>query len=167
MGVLSSRGGKNVAGPPAGMVETPILPPSRASASSRSEPIKPLHTEQQDAGASGEAEPTSVPARGRGRPSLARGTAKPVTESRFKPKNVRRDAGELEQLARKEQMRLAGIAANNAREQARWLRGRGRPARGRGDVMGRGAGSRSASGVFGVMPEGTRGSANWNNMITC
>jgi len=103
-------------------------------------------------------------ARGRGG---ARGGRVKTTESRFKPKNVRRDKTELKQLAEKEQARLAGIAAEAAREEARALRGRGRLMRGRGDAMGRGAGlgrpAGAASGIFGVVPEALRksGGQEW------
>jgi DNA-directed RNA polymerase III subunit RPC4 len=85
------------------------------------------------------------------------GRGKGAAESRFKPKNIRRDAGELQELAQKEQARLAGIAQDRAREEAKLVRGRGRPPRGRGDVMGRGAAvgraTATASGVFSVAPE--------------
>ncbi|PBP17088.1 DNA-directed RNA polymerase III RPC4 [Diplocarpon rosae] len=80
----------------------------------------------------------------------------PKAPSKFKPKAVRTDASKLAELARKEQERLAGIAATRAREEAKLLRGRGRPARGRGDVMGRSAGrggGSGGSGLFGAMPE--------------
>jgi len=99
----------------------------------------------------------SVPSATRGGRGGARGRAKNAAESRFKPQNVRRDAGELHELAQKEQARLAGIAQDRVREEARASRGRGRPPRGRGDVMGRGAGmgrgAATASGVFSVAPE--------------
>ncbi|KAI1002247.1 hypothetical protein K3495_g5954 [Podosphaera aphanis] len=73
--------------------------------------------------------------------------------SRFKPKNVRRSATELAEIAQKEQIKQADIAAELARQQARLLRGRGR-ARGRGDAMGRGRGAPgAASSIFGVVPE--------------
>jgi DNA-directed RNA polymerase III subunit RPC4 len=95
--------------------------------------------------------------RGRG---CARGGRVKSSESRFKPKNIRRDATELEELAKKEQTRLAGIAAISAREEARAQRGRGRVMRGRGDAMGRSAGlgraPATASGVFSVVPEALR-----------
>lgn len=92
---------------------------------------------------------------GRGRGGARGGAAKPSAPSRFKPKNVRRDAGELEEIARKEHDRLAAIAAENAREASRQMRGRGRPSRGRGDAMGRGRGLRktTATGFLGVAPE--------------
>jgi DNA-directed RNA polymerase III subunit RPC4 len=80
----------------------------------------------------------------------ARG-AKPATTSRFKPKNVRSDANKLEEIRLKEQAKLDELAAERRREENRLLRGRGRPARGRGDVMGRRAGT--ASGIFSIAPE--------------
>ncbi|PMD41307.1 hypothetical protein L207DRAFT_565224 [Hyaloscypha variabilis F] len=89
----------------------------------------------------------------------SRGARVKATESRFKPKNIRRDARELEDLRKKEQARLAAIAAEEAGRaawKARAGMGRGWGMRGRGDAMGRGAGrgrSGTASGVFGVMPE--------------
>jgi DNA-directed RNA polymerase III subunit RPC4 len=97
----------------------------------------------------------SIPPAARGGRGGARGRGKNAAESRFKPKNVRRDAGELQELAQKEQARLAGIAQDRVREEARASRGRGRPPRGRGDVMGRGAGMGrgAATGVFSVAPE--------------
>lgn len=90
-----------------------------------------------------------------------RGGRAKITESRFKPKNIRRDATELEELARKEKARLDGLAAEAAKAEARAQRGRGRVMRGRGDTMGRGMGmgrgqGGSASGVFGVVPEALR-----------
>jgi DNA-directed RNA polymerase III subunit RPC4 len=95
----------------------------------------------------------------RGRGGAMGGRVK-ATESRFKPKNIRRDKTELKQLAEREQARLAGIAAAAAREEARALRGRGRVMRGRGDAMGKGAGlgrsAGTASGIFGVVPEALR-----------
>jgi DNA-directed RNA polymerase III subunit RPC4 len=95
-----------------------------------------------------------VPA-GRGRGGARGGAAKPAAPSRFKPKNVRRDASELEEIARKEHDRLAAIAAENAREASAKMRGRGRPVRGRGDAMGRGGTMRktTATGTFGIAPE--------------
>jgi DNA-directed RNA polymerase III subunit RPC4 len=89
-----------------------------------------------------------------------------MTESRFKPKNIRRDARELDELRQKEKARLAEIAAEEAGREAwkaRAALGRGWGMRGRGDAMGRGAGrSRppaTASGIFGVVPEALRGSS--------
>ncbi|KAE9373632.1 hypothetical protein N431DRAFT_544581 [Stipitochalara longipes BDJ] len=89
----------------------------------------------------------------------SRGSRVKATESRFKPKNIRRDAKELEDLRKKEQARLAAIASEEAGREAlksRGAMGRGWGMRGRGDAMGRGAGrgkAGTASGIFGVMPE--------------
>lgn len=100
---------------------------------------------------------SDAPPTGRAGPSLrggrggARGGAK--APSKFKPKAVRTDAAKLAELAKKEEARLAGIAATRAREEARAMRARGRPARGRGDVMGRMGRGGGGSGLFGAMPE--------------
>jgi DNA-directed RNA polymerase III subunit RPC4 len=90
-----------------------------------------------------------------------------MTESRFKPKNIRRDARELEER-KKEQARLAEISAEEAGREAwkaRAAMGRGWGMRARGDAMGRGAGrgrpAATASGIFGIVPEGLR-ELNWN-----
>jgi DNA-directed RNA polymerase III subunit RPC4 len=89
--------------------------------------------------------------------------------SRFKPKNIRRDAKELEDLQKKEKIRLDAIAAEEARKAARAARGRGWGMRGRGDAMGRGGGRAArvatASGTFGVVPEGLR-ELQLQNMLT-
>jgi DNA-directed RNA polymerase III subunit RPC4 len=56
-------------------------------------------------------------------------------------------------------MRLDTIAAEEAKRVARATRGRGWGMRGRGDAMGRGGGRArvaTASGTFGVVPEGLR-----------
>ncbi|EKD18045.1 DNA-directed RNA polymerase III RPC4 [Drepanopeziza brunnea f. sp. 'multigermtubi' MB_m1] len=87
----------------------------------------------------------------------ARGGAK--APSKFKPKANRADATKLAELARKEEARLAGIAATKAREEARALRGRGRPARGRGDAMGRSSRGGGGSGLFGALPESIKNSS--------
>jgi hypothetical protein len=92
-----------------------------------------------------------------------------TTESRFKPKNIRRDARELEDMRKKEKARLDALAAEEASREAFKARamGRGRGMRGRGDAMGRGAGrgagkgagrgrGGTASGIFGVVPEALR-----------
>lgn len=89
-----------------------------------------------------------------------------TTESRFKPKNIRRDARELEDMQKKEKARLGALAAEEARREAskaRGAMGRGWGMRGRGDAMGRGAGrgagrrrGGAASGIFGVVPEALR-----------
>jgi DNA-directed RNA polymerase III subunit RPC4 len=88
-----------------------------------------------------------------------------TTESRFKPKNIRRDARELEDMRKKEKARLDALAAEEARREASKARGAGRGwgMRGRGDAMGRGAGrgagrrrGGAASGIFGVVPEALR-----------
>lgn len=92
---------------------------------------------------------------GAARGGVRGGAAPAPAPSRFKPKNVRRDASELEEIGRKELDRLAAIAAENAREASRQARGRGRPPRGRGDAMGRGGFGRKsiATGTFGIAPE--------------
>jgi len=81
--------------------------------------------------------------------------------SKFKPKNIRRNVDEREELARKEIERVQELgrqaARAAAREEAAASRGRGRGgfgARGRGDAMGRrGEDKRTtASGTFGVLP---------------
>ncbi|POS84880.1 hypothetical protein EPUL_004283 [Erysiphe pulchra] len=82
-------------------------------------------------------------------------TAMPVS-SRFKPKNVRRSAMELADIAKKEEVRRAAALAEHARQQARLARGRGKQ-RGRGDMMGRGRGTTSsANSIFGITPEGLK-----------
>jgi DNA-directed RNA polymerase III subunit RPC4 len=89
----------------------------------------------------------------------SRGSEVKATGSRFKPKNIRRDAKELEDLQKKEKIRLDAIAAEEARKAARAARGRGWGMRGRGDAMGRRGGRAkvaTASGTFGVVPEGLR-----------
>jgi DNA-directed RNA polymerase III subunit RPC4 len=93
----------------------------------------------------------------------SRGSRVKTTESRFKPKNIRRDARELEELRKKERIRLDAIAAEETSREAWKARagmGRGWGMRGRGDAMGRGAGrgrsAATASGIFGVVPEGLR-----------
>jgi DNA-directed RNA polymerase III subunit RPC4 len=89
----------------------------------------------------------------------SRGSEVKATGSRFKPKNIRRDAKELEDLQKKEKIRLDAIAAEEAKKAARAARGRGWGMRGRGDAMGRGGGRAriaTASGTFGVVPEGLR-----------
>jgi DNA-directed RNA polymerase III subunit RPC4 len=122
--------------------ETPATTPARAN------------IPRSDPSGSNVPQPSSSSIRG-GRGGARGGAAtKPATTSRFKPKNVRRDASELEEIARKENDRLAAIAAENAREASAKMRGRGRPLRGRGDAMGRGMGRKTtATGTFGVAPE--------------
>lgn len=86
-----------------------------------------------------------------------------TTESRFKPKNIRRDAKELEDMRKKEKARMDAIAAEEAGREASKARaamGRSWGMRGRGDAMGRGAGRRgrvaTAGGIFGIVPEALR-----------
>lgn len=91
--------------------------------------------------------------RTRGSRGRARSSTTTPAASRFKPKNVRRSATELAELAHKEDARKSAAIAEHAREQARLARGRGKQ-RGRGDTMGRGRGTiGSASSIFGVTPE--------------
>lgn len=88
--------------------------------------------------------------RGRGG---TRASSTPTVPSRFKPKNVRRSAAELAELAHKEEKRKAAALAELAREEARIARGRGKQ-RGRGDMMSRGRGKPGgASSIFGTAPE--------------
>ncbi|KAL2075155.1 hypothetical protein VTL71DRAFT_97 [Oculimacula yallundae] len=103
----------------------------------------------------------------RGGPSIrgGRGGARgggPKAPSKFKPKAIRSDATKRAELAQKEQERLAGLAAAAANEARKAHRGRGRPARGRGDVMGRPAtrGSGGGSGIFGALPESIKKAPN-------
>ncbi|RKF71201.1 hypothetical protein GcC1_105006 [Golovinomyces cichoracearum] len=94
--------------------------------------------------------------RTRGSRGRARSSTTTPAASRFKPKNVRRSATELAELAHKEDARKIAAIAEHAREQARLARGRGKQ-RGRGDTMGRGRGTiGSASSIFGVTPESLR-----------
>lgn len=75
--------------------------------------------------------------------------------SRFKPKNIRRSAKELEEIARKENERIEKAAEKEAKAAERLERGRGRGAfrGGRGGAMGeRPKVKTTASGVFGQAP---------------
>ncbi|KAI9052152.1 hypothetical protein LZ554_003514 [Drepanopeziza brunnea f. sp. 'monogermtubi'] len=91
-------------------------------------------------------------------PSTRGGRGGAKVPSKFKPKANRADATKLAELARKEEARLAGIAATKAREEARALRGRGRPARGRensstGFTRLGGGGGGGGNGVSGIKTE--------------
>jgi DNA-directed RNA polymerase III subunit RPC4 len=119
--------------------ETPAPTPARPTQPDSSEPIV-AHTGR-------------LSGRG-GRPGVRGGTEKPAAPSRFKPKNIRTDRRVLEERAINEQERLAAIAAESRAEEARLMRGRGRPLRGRGDAMGsRPKPKTTASGIFGALPE--------------
>lgn len=82
----------------------------------------------------------------------SRGRAK---ESKFKPRNIRRSATELQAFADEERDRAAKAAASAARSRGREYAFRGRAGRGRGDAMGRGRGTMSAvaSGPFAEVVE--------------
>jgi DNA-directed RNA polymerase III subunit RPC4 len=85
---------------------------------------------------------------------------KPATESKFKPRAIRRDAGERERIKKEEMEKQASLEKEAEAEAARiargLTRGRGRGGRGRGDRLDRSQTNRnvnSASGLFGIAPE--------------
>ncbi|RKF58548.1 DNA-directed RNA polymerase III RPC4 [Erysiphe neolycopersici] len=98
----------------------------------------------------------SLNAGARGARGGSRGSTAMAISSRFKPKNVRRSAIELADIAKKEEIKRAAAMAEYAKQQARLARGRGRQ-RGRGDMMGRVRGATtSANSIFGIAPEGLK-----------
>jgi DNA-directed RNA polymerase III subunit RPC4 len=111
--------------------------------------------------------------RGRGGLSVALGQrGKPVTESKFKPRAIRRDAGERERIKKEEMDKQAALEKQAEAEAARIARGlasgRGRGGRGRGDRMDRVQTSRninSASGLFGVAPEEMGKFLMWSGIL--
>ncbi|EPQ66848.1 Bgt-4321 [Blumeria graminis f. sp. tritici] len=135
---------------------TPNLPAERSISTAKPSKSSSMDTSRSAEPSNPEQRSTTSRRGGRGG---AHGVTAAPTASRFKPKNVRRSATELAELARKEQERLAEVAEKLARDQARLMRGRGMQ-RGRGDAMGRVRGALgSASSIFGVVPEGLKKAA--------